>query len=309
LKEETIISDKILDYNQYRESSIPIIIESGAFQCRAGFGSHPTPQFIFRNLISKQRGKKDSEILVGNDIHNLEAVKWLLRSPFESDVVTQFDVHETIFDYIFSHLGIDTNSVEHPIVLNEALYVPIWSRSHIQELLFECYEIPSLLLGVDSLLSLYHNLPDIQNCLVIRLGHYTCHVLAIVDGKLCSEASTRINLGGLNLTLYLQRLLQLKYPKHTQEFTFTKCENIVQNLCKFSSDYDIESSKWSDQEYYDKNVKQFKTSNYNSTQQTQLSFNENFTIRSQRLLSKVESNLSKKREKQVFFLIKIHYYL
>lgn len=34
---------------------------------------------------------KESEILVGNDITDLEAMKWSLRSPFEVNVVTQFD--------------------------------------------------------------------------------------------------------------------------------------------------------------------------------------------------------------------------
>lgn len=30
--------------------------------------------------------------MVGNDIQNLELMKWMLRSPFEVNVVTQFDI-------------------------------------------------------------------------------------------------------------------------------------------------------------------------------------------------------------------------
>lgn len=44
------------------------------------------------NLLIKNYIFKEPEVLAGNDITNLEAVKWLLRSPFDSNVITQFDV-------------------------------------------------------------------------------------------------------------------------------------------------------------------------------------------------------------------------
>ena len=296
LSDQPILPFADIDYNQFRDTSVPIIIDWGAYRSRVGFASEGSPQLVFRSLISKQRAKKDSEVLVGNEILDIEAVKRVLRSPFEFDVVTQFDTMETIFDYMFVNLGIDTNRVEHPIVLNEALCVPLWTRSNTQELLFECYGIPSLMLGVDHLFSLHHNLADIENCLIISLGHYTIHVTVIIDGTVCCERSKRINLGGLNLSLYLQRLMQLKYPKLTQEFTFTKCEQIVQKLCHFSQDYDFESCQWSREDYYNKNIKRFKASVATKVSPTPI---ENFSERSQRLLQKVENKLFRRRETQV----------
>ncbi|CAG2116042.1 unnamed protein product [Medioppia subpectinata] len=288
-----------IDYDVYRNTCTPVLIDWGAYRSRVGFADRSEPQLVFRSLISKQRSKKDSHVLVGNDIVDIEAVKRVLRSPFELDVVTQFDSMETIFDYIFANLAIDTNRVNHPIVLNEAFCVPLWTRTNTQELLFECYDIPSLLLGVDSLFSLYHNLPDISNCLVICLGHYTCHIIPVIDGTVASEHSTRINLGGLNLSLYLQRLMQLKYPKLTQEFSFTKCEQMVQKFCHFSSDYHSESSQWSHELYYNQNVKLFKATKTVATDGSQPLVSENFVQRTQRLLKKVKTNVHKKREKQL----------
>ena len=237
--------------------------------------------------------------MVGNEIVDIEAVKRVLRSPFELDVVTQFDTMETIFDYMLANLAIDEPTVDHPIVLNEPLCVPLWSRVNTQELLFECYGIPSLLLGVDHLLSLYHNLKDIDNCLVICLGHYTCHITAVIEGAVSCGHSKRINLGGLNLSLYLQRLMQLKYPKLTHEFTFTKCERLVQQLSKFSDHYETEASLWSDQQFYEHNVKRFKASQTVSSKVTKITANETFADKSNRLLQKVEKNMFKKREIQV----------
>jgi actin-related protein 5 len=289
-----------IEYDTYRNTNIPVLIDWGAYRSRVGFATSSRPPLIFRSLISKQRAKKDSHVLVGNDIVDIEAVKRVLRSPFEFDVCTQFDSMETIFDYIFHCLSIDTNRVEHPVVLNEAFCVPLWSRTNAQELLFECYGIPSLLLGVDALFSLYHNLADIRNCLVICLGHYTCHVVVVMDGTVCCERSTRINLGGLNLSLYLQRLMQLKYPKLMNEFSFTKCEQIVQKFCRFSSDYQSDSSQWSHDLYFNQYVKRFKATKSVGSDTSQPTATEKFEQRTQRLLKKVKTSLVKKREKQVY---------
>lgn len=173
----------------------------------------------------------------------------------------------------------------------------------VEELLFECYQVPSVLFGVDSLFSLFYNQPDIQNCLVISLGHHTCHVIPYINQKMINDKVLRLNLGGFNLTCYLQRLLQLKYPKFTQEFTFTKCEYLVQNYCKVSSDYQNESLNWLDDQYYLENVKRFRTEkDFQSKSSVDIESQENFSNFCQRLLGKVTSNLTKKREKQVNLL-------
>lgn len=72
---------------------------------------------------------QDGEAQVGNDISNIEAVRFQLKTQFDRNVVTHIDVQEQIFDYTFSHLGIDTeNCVNHPIVISEAVLNPNYSR-------------------------------------------------------------------------------------------------------------------------------------------------------------------------------------
>lgn len=57
---------------------------------------------------------------MGNEIANIEAVRFLLKTPFDRNIVTQFEAMEQIYDYMFSRLGIDTEGkVDHPIVLTE----------------------------------------------------------------------------------------------------------------------------------------------------------------------------------------------
>lgn len=111
----------------------------GSYMSRVGWSTNDTPLLQFRNLIAKprkERSKKDTvettqapQLQVGNDIVNIEAVRFQLKTQFDRNIVTHFEAQEHLFDYTFTHLGIDTeNSVNHPIVLTEAFLNPNTSR-------------------------------------------------------------------------------------------------------------------------------------------------------------------------------------
>jgi actin-related protein 5 len=57
---------------------------------------------------------------VANDIPNLEAVRFNLKTPFDRNIVTQFEHEEVLLDYGFHHLGLDDQAIGHPIVMSEA---------------------------------------------------------------------------------------------------------------------------------------------------------------------------------------------
>lgn len=92
----------------------------------------------FRNLIAKPRKdrvKKDGEvpvtppIQIGNDIVNIEAMRFQLKTQFDRNVVTHYHNQEQIFDYIFKHLNVEgNNGLEHPVVLTECFANPNYCR-------------------------------------------------------------------------------------------------------------------------------------------------------------------------------------
>lgn len=94
------------------------------------------------------------------------------------------------------------------------------------ELLFECYNIPSIAYGVDCLFSYQHN-----NCpsdgLIVSIGYQATHIIPILDGKADVASAKRINLGGFHITSYMHRLLQLKYPVHVNAITPSRAEVII----------------------------------------------------------------------------------
>uniref|UniRef100_A0A131XM87 Actin-related protein 5 n=1 Tax=Hyalomma excavatum TaxID=257692 RepID=A0A131XM87_9ACAR len=236
----------------------PIVIDNGSYECRVGWASDESPRMIFKNITAKQRGKKESEVQVGNDIANVEAVRWLLKTQFDRNVVTHFDVQEHIFDHIFSHLGIPTeNRVDHPIVMTEVIGNPSYYRQNMSELLFEHYHVPQVLYGIDALFSLHHNsTKKTENALVLSFGHHTTHIIPILNGRVDIENSKRISLGGNNITVYLQRLLQLKHPHLTAAVTLSRAEHLVHQHCYIAENYTDELEKWADVDYFDEHCRQ-----------------------------------------------------
>ncbi|VVC37384.1 Actin family [Cinara cedri] len=260
LKDLKHVPDKYYGYTQeLRNSKTPIIIDNGSFTCKAGWATSDVPNLTFKNILArprKERGKKDGETLIGNDIANIEAVRFQLKSQFDRNIVTQFNVQEQIFDYTFSHLGIDSDGkVNHPIIITEPVANPNCSRMLMSELLFECYHVPGICYGIDGLFSYLHNCFDKKTGLVINCGHHTTHIIPIINGTPDLLNSRRIDVGGFHITYYLHKLLQLKYPAHYNAITLSRAEELLYEHGFLAVHYTDALKQWSDGEYYDHNVK------------------------------------------------------
>lgn len=193
---------------------------------------------------------QEGETQIGNDILNIEAVRFQLKTQFDRNIVTQFEVQEQILDYTFSHLNIDTSGcVNHPIFMTEALLSPNHSRSCtlnlksvrslysrtlvsyfffvltvMSELLFEGYRVPGICYGIDSLLSYSNNVKNLDCALIISVGYHCTHIIPFVDGHIDPSRCKRIDIGGYHITYYLHKLLQLKYPAHLNAITLSRAE-------------------------------------------------------------------------------------
>lgn len=125
----------------------------------------------------------------------------------------------------------------------------------MSELLFECYQVPSVCYGVDSLFSFSFNNCSNGTGLIVSIGYTTTHVIPYVDGKHVSDKVRRINLGGYHMTTYLHRLLQLKYPVHVNNITLSRVEELLHNHCSIAYDYKDSLKLWSSHEHYERNIK------------------------------------------------------
>ncbi|KAM4563500.1 actin-related protein 5 [Odontesthes bonariensis] len=238
-----------------------IVIDNGSFQTRAGWAAQSdSPHLLFRSVAARSRGAARSETQIGNDIPNLEPLRWLLKSQFDRNVVVNFEIQELIFDHVFTHLGITSEgSVEHPIVLTEAPCNPLHCRQMMSELLFECYRVPYVSYGVDGLYSFYHNnsqrkLQPPHTGIVLSSGYHCSHILPVINGRLDAANSKRVNVAGSQAASYLQRLLQLKYPGHLAAITLSRMEELLHEHSYTAVDYHDELEKWRSPEFYEREV-------------------------------------------------------
>lgn len=124
----------------------------------------------------------------------------------------------------------------------------------MSELLFECYDIPSISYGIDSVFGFNHNNLG-ENGLIISIGYYTIHIIPILNGVAQHTKIRRINLGGFQIIAFLHKLLQLKYPVHVNAISLSRVEWLLHTHCSVAYDYIDELKKWSSLQFYEENVK------------------------------------------------------
>ena len=239
---------------------IPIIIDNGSYECRVGFApvstEPPQPLLTFKNILAKNRANRkidrDWELQVGNEIKDIEALRWMIKSPFDLDVVVNFTVQELLLDYAFENLpGLKVDEaaggVAHPVVMTEAIANPPQCRKNMSELLIEAYSVPKVAYGIDCLFSLHHNEPvEHKTALIVSSGFQTTHVVPVVSGVADLTRCQRLNLGGYNCSAYLQRLLHLRNPQVSPAFfSLSLTEKILQSRGRVAVDYSAEAAAYS----------------------------------------------------------------
>jgi actin-related protein 5 len=114
----------------------------------------------------------------------------------------------------------------------------------MNEILFECYSVPSVAYGIDSLFSYRYNRG--KDGLVISSSHTSTHVVPVLHSKALLSNSIRLNWGGAQASEYLLKLMRLKYPNFPARMTEQQTEDLIHKHCYVSQNYDEESSRFFD---------------------------------------------------------------
>ncbi|EWC44728.1 hypothetical protein DRE_06506 [Drechslerella stenobrocha 248] len=232
------------DYRRFAgRKEVAIVIDNGSWNTRVGWSTESSPRISFPPVLSKYRDRKVNRVftLVGNDAYADSNSRTAAKNAFDNDVVSNFDVMESIFDYSFLKLGISNdNGVGHPIVLTETLCNPNYTRKTMSELLFEAYSVPSIVYGIDSLFSYHYN--GGTNGLVVSASHSTTHLIPVVNSRGVMSMATRLNWGGSQAVDFLTKLLALKYSGFPSKVYQPQLESLFLEHCYISRDYKAEMS-------------------------------------------------------------------
>ncbi|RLV95355.1 Actin-related protein 5 [Spathaspora sp. JA1] len=228
-------------YTSYTANT-PIAIDIGTSQFRIGLTNSTTPNNVFPSVVSRYRDRRAQATLtlIGNDVYGDPALKSTIKTPFDGPLITNWDYIEYMLDYSFEHLSVESNNgrVNNPIVMSEPLGCPLSQRRGMYELLFEAYQVPKVIFGIDSLFSYYAN--SGRDGVVIGTGHESTHIIPVVGGKGVMSQSKRIDWGGDQCQTFLGKLLSLKYPYFPTKLNSYQTTNLFQDYCYVSEDYQAE---------------------------------------------------------------------
>lgn len=249
-----------IDYPDHAESTtqgwksgLPIAIDLGTSQTRVGYATNIEngPQHEFLSQVSKYRDRKIGHTyqLVGNDTLLDSGARQNIKTPFDGEVIQNWDFVETMLDYSFSKINVESQGkVDNPIVMNEMLGCATVQRRVMNELMFESYQVPSIAYGIDSLFSFGYNNQNTDFGIVISAGNESSHIIPVVNGKGVMSMAKKFDYGGKQAAAYLQNLLSLKYPAFPVKLNFNQCSTLMQEHCYVSEEYEPEVSNYLDWE-------------------------------------------------------------
>ncbi len=184
---------------------------------------------------------------VGYDAFADATTRGQIRQAFEqhTSIPTNWDILEGVYDYIFLKLGVDgEGSVGRPLVVTEPVANLGHSRRMMNEMLFECYNAPSVTYGIDSLFSYRQNKG--QSGLIVSSSHTSTQIIPVLNRKPQMQMCARLNWGGSQAQEFLLKLLRLKYPTFPGKMTTEQMETYIKHYSYLSPDYATELSTYLD---------------------------------------------------------------
>lgn len=116
------------------------------------------------------------------------------------------------------------------------MFTDAYSFLVMNEILFECYSVPSVAYGIDSLFSFKYN--QGTDGLVVSSSHSSTHIIPVLNSKALLSNSSRLNWGGTQASDYMMKLLKLKYPTFPDRLADYQIERLLHEHCYISQDYD-----------------------------------------------------------------------
>eukprot|EP01129_Flabellula_baltica_P015617 TRINITY_DN8016_c0_g1_i1.p1 TRINITY_DN8016_c0_g1~~TRINITY_DN8016_c0_g1_i1.p1 ORF type:complete len:381 (+),score=90.49 TRINITY_DN8016_c0_g1_i1:30-1172(+) len=209
----------------------PLVVDNGSGIIKAGFAGNQQPNLVFPSVIGRPKHDQvmvgihdEDEDFIGNVAEQYRGIL-KLSYPIEHGVVQGADnwvKMEKIWDYMYNELSVQAE--EHPVLLTEAPLNPTKHREKCAEIFFETFNVPSLYIAMQAVLSLYAS-GNVTGC-VLDSGDGVTHAVPIFEGFAINNAIQRIDLAGRDVTEYLQLLLR----KSGYSFTTSAEKEVIRSI-------------------------------------------------------------------------------
>lgn len=222
-----------------------IVLINGSSSIKVGFGGEEDPRVVFPTIVGHPKYSPPGEKVdsfVGEEAKKKAGIL-ILKNPIIHGIFQNWDDVESLWHHTFyNELHIDPS--EHPVLFTEARINSKESHQKMVQIMFETFNVPSLCLEMQPVLSLYTT--GELTGVVLESGDTTTSIVPIKDGRPIIDSISYPDLTGHNVTMYLQKImsdliLQLDKWKTTEN---NHRINDIKKKCSYVAlDYDEELQK------------------------------------------------------------------
>jgi len=184
-----------------------IVIDNGGGYIKAGFSGYEGPSDVIPTCIGHSKfgnwwaGKKE---FFG---YEARAKSYALNFnyPIEHGVIKNLDDMEKIWEDLFTN-QLKVNPKMHDVMITDSEMNPKVNKEKIAQIMFETFKASALFIPNSCILALYS--AGKYNGIVVDSGDGVTQCVPVFDGFSIKQAIIHLDLGGRDLTEYMEKLLE-----------------------------------------------------------------------------------------------------
>ena len=217
------------------------MVDAGSCLCKAGFSGEDTPRAVFPSVIGRLRhraimvGVDIRDVYVGDDALSKRGIL-SIRYPIQSGIAVNWEDMQSIWSHIFYN-ELEVSPEEYPVLLTEPSVNPKANREELTRIMFEAFNVPSLHVAPQPVLSMYA--AGRTTGVVLQSGHGVTCAVPVCEGFCLPHATLSSPVAGGELSEYLEQLLIERGFHFNSSQEREILQDMKEKLCWVALDFEV----------------------------------------------------------------------